>query len=57
MIERPVAGTLAAVLPDFCSQDSAGRDISHFMVDGFVFDFWVDHPAKQVIITDIDFVE
>jgi hypothetical protein len=45
------------LLPDFHSQDSTGRDISHFMVDGFVFDFWVDHAVKQVIVTDVDFVE
>jgi len=45
------------LVPDFHSQDSTGRDISHFMVDGFVFDFWVDHAARQVIVTDVDFVE
>jgi hypothetical protein len=45
------------LVPDFRSQDSTGRDISHFMADGFVFDFWVDHAMKQVIVTDVDFVE
>jgi len=45
------------LVPDFRSQDSAGRDISHFMADNFVFDFWVDHAAKQIIVTDIDHVE
>lgn len=45
------------LVPDFRSQDSTGRDISHFMVDGFVFDFWVDHAAKQVIVTNVDLVE
>lgn len=45
------------LVPDFVSQDSTDRDISHFMVDGFLFDYWVDHAVKQVIVTDIDFVE
>jgi hypothetical protein len=45
------------LLPDFYSQDSTGRDISHFMADGFVFDFWVDHAVKQVIVSDVDFVD
>ena len=45
------------LVPDFCSQDSTGRNISHFMADGFVFDFWIDHAAKQVIVTDVDYVE
>jgi len=45
------------LVPDFHSQDSTGRDISHFMADGFVFDFWVDHAAKQVIVTCVDYVE
>jgi len=37
--------------------DQSGRDISHLLIDGFIFDFWVDHAVKQVIITAIDFVE
>ena len=45
------------LVPDFRTQDSAGRDISHFMADGFVFDFWVDDAVRQVIVTDVDFVE
>lgn len=45
------------LVPDFHSQDSVDRDISHFMADGYVFDFWVDHATKQVIVTDIDYVE
>jgi hypothetical protein len=45
------------LVPDFRSKDSAERDIFHFMADGFVFDYWVDHAAKQVIVTDVDHVE
>ncbi len=42
------------LVADFQSKDGAGRDISHLIVDGFVFDYWVDHAAKQVIVTAID---
>ena len=45
------------LVPDFRSMDQSGRDISHLLIDGFIFDFWVDHAVKQVIITAIDFVE
>jgi hypothetical protein len=45
------------LVPDFQSEDATRRVISHFMVDGFLFDFWLDHAVKQVIVTDIDFVE
>jgi hypothetical protein len=45
------------LVPDFRSVDDSGREISHFMTDGFIFDFWVDHAVKQIIVADIDFVE
>jgi hypothetical protein len=45
------------LVPDFRSMDHSGREISHLMIDGFIFDFWVDHAVKQVIITAIDYVE
>jgi len=32
-------------------------EISHLMTDGFIFEYWVDHAVKQVIITEIDNVE
>jgi hypothetical protein len=54
------AGELAAdpfLVPDFRTVDAFGREISHLMADGFIFDFWVDHAAKQVVITEIDNVE
>ncbi len=44
------------LVPDFRSTDSSGREISHLMVDDFIFDFWVDHAVKQVVITAIDHV-
>ena len=45
------------VVPDFSSRDAAGREIFHLMSDDFIFDFWVDHAVKQVVITAIDNVE
>jgi hypothetical protein len=45
------------LVPDFRSRDASGREISHLMVDGFIFDFWVDHAVRQVIITEVDNVE
>jgi hypothetical protein len=45
------------VMPDFRSTDDKGREILHLMSDGFIFDFWVDHAMKQVIVTAIDNVE
>ena len=45
------------LVPDFRTADASGREISHLMVDSFIFDYWVDHAVKQVIVTDIDNVE
>ena len=28
------------VMPDFHTTDAAGREISHLMTDGVIFDFW-----------------
>lgn len=45
------------LVPDFRSVDATGREIFHLMVDGFIFDFWVDHAVRQVVITEIENVE
>jgi hypothetical protein len=45
------------LVQDFSTADASGREISHLMTDGFIFDYWVDHAVKQVIITEIDNVE
>lgn len=45
------------LIPDFSSRDATGREISHFMTDGFIFDYWVDHAARQVVVTRIEDVE
>jgi hypothetical protein len=41
------------LVPDLTSTDAEGRTISHLLTDGFVFDYWVDHAARVVAITDI----
>ena len=45
------------LVPDLRSMDSSGREVFQFMSDDFIFDYWVDHAAKQVIVTEIDDVE
>jgi len=45
------------VVPDFRTHDATGREISHIMTDGFIFDYWVDHAVKQVIITEIEAID
>lgn len=45
------------LVPDFRSVDASGRDISHLLVDGFIFDYWVDHAVRQVIVTEIELTE
>ncbi len=45
------------LVPDLTSLDADGREIFQFMSDGFIFDYWVDHAVRQVIVTDIDYVE
>jgi hypothetical protein len=42
------------LIPDFRSPDEEGREISHLLVDGFLFSFWVDHAVRVVMITDIE---
>lgn len=45
------------LVPDFRTTDAAGREISHLIAEEFIFDFWTDHAAKQVVITEIADVE
>ncbi len=42
------------LVPDFTSSDADGRVISHLLLDDFLFDYWVDHAAKTVLIVGID---
>lgn len=43
--------------PDFRETDAEGRDLGHVVVGDFVFTYWVDHAARQVMITDVDGTE
>jgi hypothetical protein len=40
--------------PDFQSADGEGRQICHLLVDDFIFDYWVDHAIRAVMITEIE---
>jgi len=42
------------LVPDFRRPDEDGREISHLLVDGFLFSYWVDHAARLVMIVDIE---
>lgn len=43
--------------PDLRSTDASGREVFQFMSDDFIFDYWIDHAAKQVVVTGIEYVE
>lgn len=45
------------VVPDFESADETGRTISHLAIDGFLFDYWVDHAVRIVFISLIEDAE
>lgn len=45
------------LIPDFRTTDAAGREISHLIAEEYIFDFWIDHAVKQVVITEITEVE
>ena len=51
-----VARELAAdpfVVPDLRRVDEDGREIGDILIDDFLFSYWVDHPAKVVMIVDV----
>ena len=42
------------LVPDFPGRDEDGREISHMLIDGWLFSYWIDRPAHLVMITDIE---
>ena len=42
------------LVPDFTSSDAEGRVIAHLLLDDFLFDYWVDHAVRTVLIVGID---
>ncbi len=42
------------VAPDLRRVDNDGREIGDILIDDFLFSFWVDHPAKIVMIVEIE---
>ncbi len=42
---------------DFSTTDTEGRTVEHRLIDAFVFSYWVDHAARHVMITEIEFTD
>ena len=42
------------LIPDFKRIDEEGREISHVLIDDFLFSFWPDHAVKVVMIVEIE---
>jgi hypothetical protein len=42
------------VAPDLRRVDDDGREIGEILIDDFLFSYWVDHPAKIVMIVDVE---
>jgi len=42
------------LVPDFRCPDEDGREVSHILIDGYLFSFWVDHAVRVVMITEIE---
>jgi len=40
--------------PDFRSPDEEGRAVSHILIEGILFSFWVDDAVRVVMIVDIE---
>jgi hypothetical protein len=42
------------LIPDIKLIDEEGREISHILIDDFLFSFWPDHATKVVMIVEIE---
>lgn len=42
------------VVPDLRRTDDEGREVGDILIDDFLFSYWVDHPAKVVMIVDVE---
>jgi mRNA-degrading endonuclease RelE of RelBE toxin-antitoxin system len=42
------------LVPDFRRRDEDDREISHILIDDFLFNFWTDHATKVVMIVEIE---
>jgi len=42
------------VVPDLRRVDDDGREIGDILIDDFLISYWVDHPAKIVMIVEIE---
>jgi hypothetical protein len=42
------------VVPDLRRIDDDGREIGDILIEDFLFSYWVDHPAKVVMIVEVE---
>lgn len=42
---------------DYQLTDTDGRTVDHLFIDDMIFSYWVDHPAKLVMIVEIEHME
>ena len=42
------------LVPDLRRVDEDDREIGDILIDDFLFSYWVDHPAKVVMIVEIE---
>ena len=42
------------LVPDFRRHYEDDREISHILIDDFLFSFWTDHATKVVMIVEIE---
>jgi hypothetical protein len=42
------------LVPDFRRRDEDGREISHILIDDFLFSYWPDHATKVLMIVEIE---
>ncbi len=43
--------------PDYFLADAEGRKIAHVITEGYAISYWVDAPAKRIVITEIEFAD
>ncbi len=39
---------------DYVLTDADGRSIHHIETEGYVFSYWVDAPAKRIVIVEVE---
>jgi hypothetical protein len=42
------------VVCDYVERDESGREISHLLVEDYVFAYWLDHASSEIRILEIE---